>query len=158
LKEDMKMQQPDPEAVQAVAKLLGADESQLYETLGIREKAIEKSPELANRYDIDVDYDATEMGPKEFLRDLGVNILRRWNKEAYKLICGGGSADEKDRNDLVRLVASGSVDAGGVLAGILVASLGIAPAIAAVIAVIVLKRFVKPAGEEFCKLWAKNLD
>src|SRR5438477_7381485 len=152
------MQQPDPDAVQAVAKLLRADETQLYETLAIREKAIEEKPELGTRYDVDIAYDADIMGPKDFLRDLGVKILRRWNKEAYKLICGGDAADAKDRNDLVHLVASGSVDAGGGIAGILVASLGLAPAIAAVIAVIILKRFVKPAGEEFCMLWAKNID
>jgi hypothetical protein len=152
------MQQPDPDAVQAVAKLLRSDETQLYETLGIRQKAIDKQPDLGNRYDADIAYDATEMGPKDFLRELGVNILKRWNKEAYKLICGGDTADATDRNNLVRLVASGSVDAGGVLAGILVASLGLAPAIAAVIAVIILKRFVKPAGQEFCNLWAQNLN
>ena len=57
----------------------------------IREKAIEEKPELGTRYDVDIAYDADIMGPKDFLRDLGVKILRRWNKEAAQLLDRIGS-------------------------------------------------------------------
>jgi hypothetical protein len=39
----------------------------------------------------------------------------------------------------------------------LLASWGIAAAIATVVAALVVKRFIKPAGKEVCQLWGEKL-
>jgi biopolymer transport protein ExbB/TolQ len=43
------------------------------------------------------------------------------------------------------------------LATALVATFGLAPAIAAAIAAIVVRRFFKPAYQEFCKAWSERI-
>lgn len=145
------------EAERAVTKLLKADESQLYETLAIREQAIAKSPELAQRFDLDVAY-ANVMGPREVLQEIGMGILNRWNKETYGLICGDDAQAQAQRKELLGAVGvGGGAAAATYLAGVLVLIPGLAPALAAVLAVIVWKRFVSPAGEEFCVVWKKHL-
>lgn len=144
-------------AVEAMENLLNADESQLYEQLGLRAKAISENPEKAGSFAPEVTYDESLMGPKEILKDLGQRLFQRWNVEAYNLICGADDSDAQDRKDIANAFGINQVMVGAAISGILVANFGLAPAIAAVIAAIALKRFFRPGYEEFCKVWKKNL-
>jgi hypothetical protein len=154
-----KLSQPDPETVTAVSKLLKADDSQLYETLAMRAQAIDKSPELRDHFDVEIEYDAQVMGPKEVLQEAGQKILKRWNKETYTLVCGADAEASAQRGKLLSAVGiGGSVAAASYLASALALIPGLAPALAAVLAVIIWKRYVSPAGQEFCDVWKGHLD
>src|SRR5690348_11682308 len=89
------------QAEPAVAKLLKADEDQLYEQLGIRAKAIAEDPSKGSSFEPLVTYDQAEMGLKEDVREFGQRLFRRWEVEAYKLICGSDYEDQQDRKELV---------------------------------------------------------
>ena len=145
------------QAESAAEKLLKADENQLYEQLGIRAKAIAEDPMKGSSFEPQVTYDQAQMGLKEDVLNFGKRLFRRWNVQAYGLICGSDAEDEKDRGALVSVFGISDVAVAAALSGLLVTHLGLAPALAAVIAALAIKRFFRPAYEEFCELWKKNL-
>ena len=146
------------QAEPAVKKLLKSDEEQLYEKLGIRAKAIAHDPTKGSSFEPHVTYDSAQMGLKEDVMEFGQRLFNRWNVESYKLICGSDTEDRKDRKDLVKAFSSNDeVIIAASLSALLVTNLGLAPAIAAVMAALIVKRFFRPAYEEFCLLWIKKL-
>lgn len=145
------------EAESAVQKLLKADENQLYEQLGIRAKAIAEDLTKSSSFEPQVTYDEAQMGLKEDVLEFGQRLFRRWNAEAYKLICGSDPEDEKDREGLVTAFGINDEAVAAGLAALLVTHLGLIPAVAAVVAALVVKRFFRPAHAEFCQVWKKSL-
>jgi hypothetical protein len=145
------------QAEPAIEKLLKADENQLYEQLGIRAKAIAEDPTKGSSFEPQVTYVQAQMGLKEDVQEFGQRLFRRWNVEAHKLICGPDPEDQKDREDLVNAFGISDVAVAATLSALLVTHLGLAPAIAAVVAALAIKRFFRPAYEEFCQVWKKNL-
>ena len=150
------VQQAEP----AVAKWLqdDVDEETLYEELGIRAKAIQENPGLSSSFDPAATYDQSTMGILDDVRNYGKRLFRRWSAEGYKLICGDDPEDEEDRKELADAFGLGGNKAASVMAAMLVAQLGLAPAIATVIAAILIKRFVlNPVYEQFCATWKVHL-
>jgi hypothetical protein len=145
------------QAESAVERLLKADEEQLYEQLGMRAKAIEKDPSIAGSFDPQVIYDQAQMGLKDDILELGHRLFRRWNAEAYNLVCGSEEKDTKDRENLTKAFGVSDAAVAAILSATLVTTFGLAPAIAAVIAAIIVKRFCRPAYEEFCRVWQKHI-
>jgi hypothetical protein len=142
------------QARSAVSDLLEADEDQLYEQLGIRAQALASAPQLAGEFAPAVTYDAVVMGPLDAVRDFGKRLFQRWQREAYNLMC---AEDDADRTELLNAIGVSEAAAAAALAGLIVTYLGIAPVIAAVVAAIVIKRFFRPAYEEFCAVWQEKL-
>ena len=138
----------------AVDNLLEADENQLYEQLGIRARALGRAPQLAGEFAPAVAFDSATMGPLETVRDFGKRIFERLQREAHDLMCGD---DDADRSDLLDAIGVGETAVAAVLAGLIVTHLGVAPAIAAVVAALIIKRFFRPAYEEFCAVWKEKL-
>lgn len=145
------------QAESAAKTLLRADKNQLYEQLGMRVKAIKQDPSTAGSFDPRVVYDQAEMGAKEEIFELGQRFFRRWNKEAYQLACGSEAKDTADRKDLMASLGVSDIAVAAVFSGILVTTVGLAPAIAAVIAALIVKRFFRPTYEEFCQEWKKHV-
>lgn len=145
------------QAETAAKKLLMADETQLLEQLGMRATAIREDPAKAGAFDPQLVYSAAEMGLKEDVLDLGQRIFRRWHKEVFRLVCGGGAENEKDREELKKAFGVSDVAVAASLSALLITSLNIAPAIAVVVAALVVKRFFRPAQEEFCATWKKHV-
>jgi len=142
----------------AVEQLLRKDEDQLYKELGMRTKALAQDPYLmTGSFDLEVTYDMAVMGPMDEIRQFGQRLFGRWTVEAHKLLCGTEAEDEEDRKKLGNELGISDIAVGALLAGVLVSHLGIAAALAAVVAAIIVKRFFRPTYEEFCKAWTKNL-
>ena len=145
------------QAKPAVENLLDATEGQLYEQLGIRAKAIINDPSKSGSFEPEVVFDGSIMGLKEDLLDFGKQFYKRWQLEAHKLTCGSATSDAADRNDLANAFGLGEASAGAAIAALLVSQFGLAPAIATVIGVLLIKRFFRPTYEEFCKAWTKSI-
>lgn len=145
------------QAESAVKNLLQADEGQLYEQLGIRAKALAEDPTQGSSFEPQVTYDVAQMGLKEDVREFGQRLFHRWNVETYKLICGSDPKDKEDREDLMNAFGVDDGAVAAALTALLITNLGLTPALAVVIAAITVKRFFRPAYQEFCRIWEKNL-
>jgi hypothetical protein len=141
-----------------VTNLLQSDVDQLYEQLGMRAKTMAADLSAAGQLDPTVRHDERTMGALDSVKRFGQRIFRRWNREAYELMCGKSADDAQDRERLVKATGIGDVAVASVLTGLLVSSFGLAPAIAAVLAALVVKRFFRPAHEEFCEVWKESLE
>lgn len=141
-----------------VANLLQSDANKLYVELGMRAKTVATNPSAAGQFDPPVKHDVATMGPLDDLKRFGQRLFRRWNREAYELMCGKSDDDTQDREKLVKAIGFGDVAVASALTGLLVSSFGLAPAIATVLAALAVKRFFRPAHEEFCDVWKESLE
>lgn len=148
----------EKKAQPAVQKLLRKDEDQLYKELGMRQKVIAKDPYLMAGFDFDAPYDVTVMGPMDELRKFGEQLFKRYQVEAHKIFCPKEEGDKEDIDNLKKAIGiDDAAVAAFITAAIVASGVGIAPALAAVVAVLIVKRFLRPTYEETCKAWAKYL-
>ena len=144
------------EARAAVAELQAADDDELYRLLGMRIKAIERDPMKAGSFAPDVRQE--EMGIAFVdLIDAGRKTFERLAVAGHSLICGSG-ADEGFH--LQRLLSTLNTDATTVTAGVatlLIGQLAIAPAIAGIVATIIVGKAAPASLESLCKTWASKL-
>ena len=137
--------------------LLKSDETQLYEQLGMRAKAIEQNPSKAGLFDPEVTYDYPEMGLKDDIYELGQRLFRRWNREAYSLVCGSETKDTKERENLTKAIGVTDAAVAAVLSGMLVTTFGLGTSDCSSVAAIEIKRFCRPSYEETCQVWKKHI-
>jgi hypothetical protein len=129
------------------------DDDGLAILLARRYQAIEKDESLGSDLDFEPAYESTEMGIVE-LRALGWRLVRRWNRELQKLVCG--SSDSRTRQDVARALNLGEGSVIAVLMPCLL-GLGIPAALAVVLAPVVVRKFLIPAGDELCKAWGEAI-
>lgn len=145
------------EAERAVAPLLTADEEELFAELGIRARGLVEDPSQAGSFDPDVTYSEAEMGVLDAVRAFGRRLFNRWNSELHSLLCGSDPDYTADREQIANALGVGETAVAAALVTVLVGSLGLAPALATVIAAIIVRRFFKPTLEEFCQTWSRAL-
>jgi hypothetical protein len=136
--------------------LASYDEAALIELLGMRAKAINHDPSIAGDLSPDIQHDAKYLGPLDDIKSLGLRILARWNKELFKIVCGGSTDDSDDRSKILNAL---TLSEGAAIAALIpvLTGLGLAPALAAVLAAIIVKRFLGSAMETVCEAWAKQV-
>jgi hypothetical protein len=147
----------DQLAKPAVEELLDSDENQLYEELGIRRHAIISDPSQAGSFQSTATYDAALAGPLDELRAFGRSFFNRVSKDIYDLVCGTGDDSKKERQTLLEAFGGGRTTFAAVLASLLVSYFAWAPAIAAVLAALVVKLFFNNAYTVACELWSQKL-
>jgi hypothetical protein len=138
-----------------VEDLLQADESQLYEELGIRLQGIRRDPTKAGAFAPDVTYDAEDMGALDDVKAFGKKFFKRVQSQAYDLICGSEEAEE--RESMLEAFGAGEGAVAAAVASLLVAQLGLAPAIAAVVAALIIKLVFRSAYDAMCDVWKEKL-
>lgn len=141
------------QANEAAEKLLQSDKDQLYVTLGVRLKAIEKNPGMASSFHPEVEYDETQMGVLDDVREFGRKAFKRIEISAKKIVCGNEAADKEQRQQIVDAFGVSSTAVTSTMSTVFVSSLGLAPAIAAVIAALIVKVCFKSGYEAFCAGW-----
>lgn len=140
-----------------LANLIEVDDDTLLEQLGIRATAVTLGAQDMG-YGAEPTYDVHVMGPMDNVRALGRRVFDRWNRELYKVMCGSETGDANDRESLLKAIGASDVALAAAMTAFLVGSFAMAPAIATVIAALVVKRIVGPAGEVVCKFWGEELE
>jgi hypothetical protein len=131
------------------------DESALIELLGMRAKCIERDPSIAGDLSPKISYDARFLGPLDDIKALGLRILNRWNKELFSIICGSSNDDEEDRTKILNALTLSEGAAITALVPVFI-GIGLAPTLAAVLAAIVVKRFLGTAIGTLCEAWKQQ--
>jgi len=144
-------------AVPALERLLQSEPDQLFAELGLRQKAIENDPLQAGLFETTATYDAPFAGPLDILKEFGQRFFDRVNKDLYNLICGDEAKNAAERRKLLEALGLGRLAFAGVLTSVLISSFGFAPAIATVLAALVVQLFFNNAQAAMCEVWKKRL-
>jgi hypothetical protein len=88
---------------------------------------------------------------------LGRRILARWSHAMHDFLCKSDGDDDDLRSQLMGVITGGSGGAAALMAGTLVAAFGASPAVAAIVAALLMKTIVVPAKDEICAYWAASL-
>ena len=118
---------------------------------------MESDPSIAGDLSPKVTYDAKFLGPLDDIKALGLRILHRWNKELFGIVCGSSADYQADRTKILNAL---TLSEGAAIAALIpvLTTLGLAPTLAAVLAAIVVKRFLGTAMETLCDAWKKQIE
>jgi hypothetical protein len=140
------------EALSAVEALADADDDELFRQLGLRVRAIERDPSIAGHFAPS----AAALEPMGMtLGDLigrGRHAFSALSKAGYSLLCGGGPGGQFDT--FIATLGTSRMAITAALATVLVASIGVAPAIAGVVATLAIGKAAPASMEAMCKVWA----
>ena len=136
-----------------IPQLLELDEESLEAQLGLQVQGTAKGLTLDS-----IDLDAAARAPisPEVLA-AGQQLLKRLNSGLYDLMCNPLGSDSETEKVLDEVINQNYTKAAGILAPVLVSGLGLAPAIATLIATLVVKKIAKAGSEEICKSWKASL-
>jgi len=134
--------------------LLQDDLDTLYVDLANRREAMKQDPALAGQFDFPL---LEYLGPMEDLSRFGRSYFKRVKKQLLDILCGSDAENAKERDDLVKAILSGREAVAAAMASLLVTALGVAPLLAAPLAVLIVKLIFQPALETICDELSKSV-
>ncbi len=141
-------------ALQAVQELEDSDDDDLFRELGLRVKAIERDPMVAGQFAPP----RSMLEPKGIalgdLLDLGRRYFAQISKAGYGLICSGGMPQGTHFDSLMTTLGTNRMAITAGLAALLVAQIGIAPAIAGVVAALAIGKAAPASLQAICTGWS----
>jgi hypothetical protein len=140
-----------------VEKLLQSHSEQLFAELGLRLKAIENDPAQAGSFETTTTFDAPFAGPLDTLREIGQRFFERFSPDAYGLVCGSDDENAGVRKKLLDALNLGETAFAATLVSALIGTFGIAPALASVVAALIVRLFFRNAVGAMCDVWKKHL-
>ena len=153
-----------PEVEVLVESLWELDEDQLEAQLGSRVQAIgddvagrgARGVDPASLQSIDVNVAAkAALDPR--LLDAGRQLFDRINPLTYELMCKPLGDDAETRKILDETINQNYTKAAGMLAPVLVSGVGLAPAVATLLATLIIKKIAKTGANAICENWEKSL-
>ena len=149
-----------------VASLWELDDDVLEAQLGARAQALgddvaggvaTRGVDLTSWESIDVNVAARASIDPRFL-DAGRRLFDRVNPLVYELMCKPiGGDDAETRKILDETINQNYTKAAGMLARVLVSGLGLAPAVATLLATLIIKKVSKYLATGICETWEKSL-
>lgn len=130
-----------------IPQLLELDEESLEAQLGMQVRGTLDS--------IDINFTARAAINPELLA-AGKNFLKQLNSGLYDLMCNPLGSDPETEKVLDEVISQNYTKAAGILAPVLVSGLGLTPAIATLIATLVIKKIAKEGSEAICKSWKSS--
>ena len=100
---------------------------------------------------------AQAMGFQEHFAALGRRVFDRIQRELHALVCGHSQQDKEEREKVRAAFGIGGDAVTAALVGVMSTELGIAPALAAVVAAIITRRLLAPSYFEACEFWSEQL-
>jgi hypothetical protein len=147
-----------------VESLWELDEDQLQAQIGSRVQAIgddvagrgARGVDPASLESIDVNVAArASIDPR--LLDAGRQLFDRVNPLVYQLMCKPLGDDAETQKILDETINQNYTKAAGMLAPVLVSGLGLAPAVATLLATLIIKKVSNYLGSGICETWEKSL-
>jgi hypothetical protein len=128
---------------------LPASESALYEELAIRvgAKAQVDHPGIT---------DYAQRGADGGLEEFGKQLLNNWSATLRDFLCKSDGGDKDIKDQMVSALTQGA-GATAILASGITAAFGLAPAIAIVVAALLIKLIIVPTGKTICQAWPDTL-
>ncbi|MEG4197280.1 hypothetical protein QUA45_03205 [Microcoleus sp. Pol12A5] len=148
-----------------VESLWELDEDQLEAQIGSHVQAIgddiagrgARGLDPASLESIDVNVAARSSIEPRFL-EAGKQLFDRVNPLTYELMCKPlGGEDPETQKILDETVNQNYTKAAGMLAPVLVSGVGLAPAVATLVATLIIKKVSKYIATGICETWEKNL-
>jgi glycosyltransferase A (GT-A) superfamily protein (DUF2064 family) len=147
-----------------VESLWELDEDQLQAQIGSRVQAIgddvagrgARGVDPASLESIDVNVAARASIDQTFL-DAGRQLFDRVNPLTYELMCKPLGDDAETRKILDETINQNYTKAAGMLAPVLVSGVGLAPAVATLLATLIIKKIAKTGANAICETWEKSL-
>jgi hypothetical protein len=144
---------------EAVAKLAQEyeDDDSLIKEIAMRAIATSTDPSVAGTYNPEVTYDFEDAGLIDDLLQIGERIFNRVQGQLHAVVCGKEMEDEDDRNKILGQIGLDDAAIGGAIVAVLVSTLAVNPAVAIVVAALIVRRVIKPAAragrETICEIW-----
>jgi hypothetical protein len=147
-----------------VESLWELDEDQLQAQIGSRVQAIgddvagrgARGVDPASLESIDVNVAARASIDPRFL-DAGRQLFDRVNPLTYELMCKPLGDDAETQKILDETINQNYTKAAGMLAPVLVSGVGLAPAVATLLATLIIKKVSKYMATGICETWEKSL-
>ena len=147
-----------------VASLWELDDDVLEAQLGARAQAIgddvaggvARGVDLTSWESIDVNVAARASIDPRFL-DAGRQLFDRINPLTYELMCKPLGDDAETQKILDETINQNYTKAAGMLAPVLVSGAGLAPAVATLLATLIIKKVSKYLATGICETWEKSL-
>jgi hypothetical protein len=147
------------DAEAAAQELVDQSEDSLYAALGARLRILTENPAVGAQFHIET---ATVAGlqPKsrKVLAEFGRRYFATVSRLLYGLLCGSGNIEVKSRRELLGKLKLGRVAFVTALSQMMVTHLALMPAIAIVLASLIMNVFVDPAGKIACEVWRLQMD
>jgi hypothetical protein len=145
---------PDRTAEAAAERLQEVDEEELYRLLAMRVRAMERNPAVAGEFDPDV---PPEVGVSFVdLAAIGRRTFERLSVPGHQLLCGSTPAGGQLER-LLSVVNTNAATVTAALATLLVGQLAIAPAVAGIVAAIVVGKVAPGSMSALCQAWQSRL-
>jgi hypothetical protein len=141
-------------AADNLQRLQKQSEPNLFVGLALRTEQTIEQRDIALTFDAPLRIDDLPMDRE--LQSLGRRIFLRWSRTLHQFVCVPDKEDADIRERLLSAL-TGAEGGAAVIAGVLVACFGASPANAAIIAALLLKIIIVPAGAELCEAWKKTL-
>ena len=145
------------DAIAAVSNLDEKTDDELFAELGGRLRALGFEPGIGGEFSPTITVSAEALGPLDDLRAFGPRFFDRLNREAYNLVCGSDPADSEDREKVKQSLGMGPEMVAATLTTALIAHLGLAPVLAPVYALLIVRLIINPAGGAMCDVWKTKL-
>ena len=147
-----------------IESLWELDEDELEAQIGSRAQAIEddaagrgiRGIDQASLDSIDVGF-ATKGAIDLKLLESGRRLFDRVNPLAYELMCKPLGNDANTQKILDEAIGQNYTKAAGMLAPALISGLGLAPAIATLLATLIIKKIANYGATGICETWQQNL-
>lgn len=141
---------------EAVMALLRKSDDELIEQIGVTARATADHAEYAGAYDPGIPEGAVGLSMED-LREVGRRIFARIERQVFDVFCGTSESDEEDRRKITEALGLGEAAMAAALVYFMTSTLAIAPAIATLIAALLVRRIFLPAGQEVCTFWSEKI-
>lgn len=88
---------------------------------------------------------------------IGKKIFHQWSLTLHEYCCNPSKSDKEDRAKLIKALTTKSTGATAVISAFLMSTFSLSPLIAGIIAALLIRLLIVPAGKVLCEAWHDSL-